>query len=83
MGLYVISKDGADAVDKPEDVGIVIEGVELLRNLQSVSFGCAMLFSLIYTLNLSYLQKLKFTLPFYLFFDPTGFFGMCAPCWNC
>lgn len=30
MGLYVIQKKGADDVEKPEDVGVVIEGVELL-----------------------------------------------------
>ncbi|XP_078024484.1 uncharacterized protein LOC144463594 [Epinephelus lanceolatus] len=65
MGLYVIRKNGADAVDKPEDVGVVIEGVELLHNLQSVSFGWAMLFGLIYTLNLCYPQELKFTFEFF------------------
>ena len=29
--------------------------------LVSISFGCAMLFGLIYTLNLTYPQELKFT----------------------
>lgn len=61
----MIRKDGADTVDKPEDVGVVIEGVELLRNLQSVAFGWAMLFGLIYTLNLSYPQEVKFTFEFF------------------
>ncbi|XP_058500363.1 uncharacterized protein LOC131469446 [Solea solea] len=65
MGLYVIQKEGADEEGKPEDVGVVIEGVELLCNLGSVSFGCAMLFGLIYTLNLSYPQELKFTFEFF------------------
>lgn len=54
MGLYVIQKESADDEGKPEDVGVVIEGVELLCELRSISFGCAMLFGVIYTLNLSY-----------------------------
>ncbi|XP_030274368.1 uncharacterized protein LOC115582533 [Sparus aurata] len=54
IGLYVIRKDGADTVDKP-----------VLRNLQSVAFGWAMLFGLIYTLNLSYPQEVKFTFEFF------------------
>lgn len=65
MGLYVIQKEGFDDEDKPSDVGVVIEGVELLSNLQSISFGCAMLFGLIYALNLSYPQELKFTFEFF------------------
>lgn len=59
MGLYVIQKEGADDEGKPEDVGVVIEGV------RSISFGCAMLFGVIYTLNLSYPQELKFTFEFF------------------
>lgn len=65
MGLYVIQKEGADDEEKPEDVGVVIEGVELLCKLGSISYGCAMLFGLIYTLNLSYPQELKFTFKFF------------------
>lgn len=47
MGLYVIRKDAADEEDKPEDDGVVIEDVELLCKLLSISFGCPMLFGLI------------------------------------
>lgn len=65
MGLYVIQREGADDEEKPEDVGVVIEGVELLCKLGSISFGCAMLFGLIYTLNLSYPQELNFTFEFF------------------
>ncbi len=65
MGLYVIQKEGADDEEKPEDVGVVIEGVELLCKLGSISFGCALLFGLIYTLNLSYPQELNFTFEFF------------------
>ena len=65
MGLYVIRKEGADDEEKPEDVGVVIEGSELLSKLQSISFGWVMLFGLIYTLNLRYPQDLKFTFEFF------------------
>ncbi|KAI4820784.1 hypothetical protein KUCAC02_028752 [Chaenocephalus aceratus] len=64
MGLYVIRNEGAQEEDGPEDVGVIIEGVELLSNLRSISSGWAMLFGLIYTLNLSYPQELKFTFEF-------------------
>lgn len=61
----MIQKEGADDEGKPEDVGVVIEGVDLLCELRSISFGCAMLFGVIYTLNLSYPQELKFTFEFF------------------
>ncbi|KAI9535874.1 hypothetical protein NQZ68_039535, partial [Dissostichus eleginoides] len=61
MGLHVIRNEGAHEEDGPEDVGVIIEGVELLSNLRSISFRWAMLFGLIYTLNLSYPQELKST----------------------
>ncbi|XP_056297690.1 uncharacterized protein LOC130211094 isoform X1 [Pseudoliparis swirei] len=64
MGLHVVRKEGADAGEEPEHVGVVIEGVELLSNLGSVSFGFSMLFGLIYCLNMSYPQGLKFTFEF-------------------
>ncbi|KAI9527428.1 hypothetical protein NQZ68_030880 [Dissostichus eleginoides] len=64
MGLHVIRNEGAHEEDGPEDVGVIIEGVELLSNLRSISFGWAMLFGLIYTLNLSYPQELKSTFEF-------------------
>ncbi|XP_034082371.1 sterile alpha motif domain-containing protein 3-like isoform X2 [Gymnodraco acuticeps] len=64
MGLYVIRNEGAQEEDGPEDVGVIIEGVELLSNLRSISLGWAMLFGLIYTLNLSYPPELKFTFEF-------------------
>jgi len=58
----VIRKEGAGAEDEPEDV---MEGVQLLQYLKSVSFGLVMLFGLIYTLNLSYPQSVKFTFEFF------------------
>ncbi len=62
MGIYVIRVDGADPGDEMyADVGVVLEGVEVLQNLQSVTLGCVMLFGLIYALNLSYPKNLKST----------------------
>uniref|UniRef100_A0A8P4K8V7 Uncharacterized protein n=1 Tax=Dicentrarchus labrax TaxID=13489 RepID=A0A8P4K8V7_DICLA len=65
MGMYVIRQEGAKEKDELEDVGVVIEGVELLSNLRSISLGFAILFGLIYTLNLSYPQELKYTFEFF------------------
>lgn len=42
-------------VEQPEDVGLVLEGVEMLINLSSILFG------VIYALKLSYKLELKFT----------------------
>ena len=62
MGIYVIRAEGAGPGDEPfADVGIVLEGVEVLQNLKSVTLGCVMLLGLIYALNLSYPKDLKCT----------------------
>ncbi|KAF7644768.1 hypothetical protein LDENG_00215950 [Lucifuga dentata] len=60
MSIYIIWKDGADA-EEPEDVGFILEAVEVLCNLQSLTLGFNMLFGLIYDLNLNYLEELKCT----------------------
>lgn len=60
MGVYVIQKDGEWPED-PEDVGVLIEGVEVLSSLANVGMACALLFGLIYCLNLQYPQDLKCT----------------------
>lgn len=61
MGIYVIRKQGVDITEKPEDIGIAIEGVVVLNDLGNVACACALLFGLIYALNLSYPSNLKFT----------------------
>ena len=41
----MIRVEGAGPEDEMyADVGVVLEGVELLQNLQSVSLGCVMVF---------------------------------------
>lgn len=61
VGVYVIQKEGEWPED-PEDVGVLIEGVvEVLSSLANVGMACALLFGLIYCLNLQYPQDLKCT----------------------
>lgn len=57
MVVFVIREEG----DPLHDIGVVVEGVQVFSNLQSLAHGCAMLFSLIYALNLSYPSELKHT----------------------
>lgn len=61
MGVYVIQKEGAEPGDDPEDIGVLIEGVEVLSGLGNIAMACALLFGLIYCLNLNYPAELKRT----------------------
>lgn len=56
--IYVV-KDTANS--EPSDVGIVIEGVVALRDLENVALASAMLFGLFYALNMHYPTKLRYT----------------------
>ncbi|XP_029970153.1 uncharacterized protein LOC115404937 [Salarias fasciatus] len=59
LGIYTIKVEGGDATTPPADVGIVIEGVEVLHDLGDVASACALLMGVIYALNLSYPKELK------------------------
>ncbi|KAJ8369572.1 hypothetical protein SKAU_G00096000 [Synaphobranchus kaupii] len=61
MAVFVIRKEGEGLQWPPEDIGIVIEGVEVLHELTSVASACALLLGLIYTLILAYPKPLHFT----------------------
>lgn len=61
MGIYIVRHEGHDPVDQPVDVGVVIEGTEVLSSLRNAAVAVAMLFGLIYALNLSYPRELKST----------------------
>ncbi|XP_041826561.1 uncharacterized protein LOC121650870 [Melanotaenia boesemani] len=61
MGIYTIRRDG---IQEPEDVGVVIEGVKVLTNLSSVIKAFILLFGLIYALDLSFPDDLKYTFEF-------------------
>ncbi|XP_036974895.1 uncharacterized protein LOC119030968 [Acanthopagrus latus] len=59
LGIYIIKVEGGDATTPPADVGIVIEGVEVLHDLGDVTSACALLMGVIYAVNLSYPTELK------------------------
>ncbi|MEQ2249814.1 hypothetical protein ILYODFUR_033298, partial [Ilyodon furcidens] len=57
MGVYVISKEGAEPEDDPEGIGVLIEGADAPSVLGNIAQACALVFGLIYCLNLSLNQK--------------------------
>uniref|UniRef100_A0A3Q2T7Y7 PB1 domain-containing protein n=1 Tax=Fundulus heteroclitus TaxID=8078 RepID=A0A3Q2T7Y7_FUNHE len=59
LGIYSIKVKGGDATTPPADVGIVVEGVEVLHDLGDIASVCALLMGVIYALNLSYPKGLK------------------------
>ena len=63
-GVYVIEQEGAQPGDNHEDIGVLIEGVEVFTCLGSIVVACSQLFRLIYCLNLSYPTELKCTFQF-------------------
>ena len=60
----MIQHPGASVDQLPEDVGIVVEGVQVLSGLKDVATACALLFGIIYDLNLSYPADLRYTFKF-------------------
>ena len=69
LGIYSISVEGGDATIPPADGGIVIEGVEVLHDLGYIASACACLMGVIYSLNLSYPQELKASVPSWMLAD--------------
>ncbi|XDV48216.1 hypothetical protein PO909_017667 [Leuciscus waleckii] len=66
MGIYkVLSEDHGQGDGRFTDVCVVLEGVEVLHNLQNVTHAFVMLYGLIYALNLSYPKSLKCTFEVY------------------
>ncbi|XP_065107472.1 sterile alpha motif domain-containing protein 3-like [Paramisgurnus dabryanus] len=61
LGIYVINPEGAHATDPYQDVGIIIEGIKILENLNNVAHACSMMLGLIYAFNLAYPQDLRYT----------------------
>uniref|UniRef100_A0A3B4D8X7 Uncharacterized protein n=1 Tax=Pygocentrus nattereri TaxID=42514 RepID=A0A3B4D8X7_PYGNA len=61
MAVCAIRREGEGLLEPPEDIGIVIEGVEVLHELTSFASACALLLGLIYVLNLAYPKPLRFT----------------------
>lgn len=65
MAIYTVRAEGDGPGGQLADVGVVLEGVEVLHNLQSINHACVMLYGLIYALNLSYPKSLKNTFEVY------------------
>ena len=61
MAVFVIQKEGEGREERPADIGIIIEGVEVLHELTSVASAVALLLGLIYALILAYQKPLRFT----------------------
>ncbi|KAF3693894.1 hypothetical protein EXN66_Car009570 [Channa argus] len=45
MGVYVILKDGALPDDNPHDIGVLIEGMEVLTGLGNIALACAVIWT--------------------------------------
>lgn len=61
LGFFAIKMEGAEPADGLADVGIIIEGVEVLHNHDNIANAVAILFGLMYSLDLSYPTNLKYT----------------------
>ena len=51
VGIFVVKKD---ATSRPEDIGIVLEGLQIMQGMDNAALAAAMLFGLMYVLNLNY-----------------------------
>ncbi|KAK7916500.1 hypothetical protein WMY93_012261 [Mugilogobius chulae] len=65
IGIYAILHEADDENNDPEEVGVIIEGVTVLRDLRELSIAFPLLFGLMYVLNLNYPPDLKYTFEFF------------------
>uniref|UniRef100_A0A3B3SAE6 Uncharacterized protein n=1 Tax=Paramormyrops kingsleyae TaxID=1676925 RepID=A0A3B3SAE6_9TELE len=56
VGIYILKSQ-----DRFEDIGIVLEGQKVLQGLDNFALAVAMLFGLMYALNLNYPPEMKYT----------------------
>ncbi|KAJ7999753.1 hypothetical protein DPEC_G00197690, partial [Dallia pectoralis] len=59
VGIYVFKENASS--NEPEDIGIVLQGIKVLQDLDNVALAVAMLFGLMYALNFSYPPGLRCT----------------------
>ncbi|KAL6483837.1 hypothetical protein MHYP_G00087090 [Metynnis hypsauchen] len=59
VGIYVAKETPSS---NSSDVGVIIEGVVVLRGLENVAVATAMLFGFFYILNMKYPSKLHYTM---------------------
>ena len=60
MAVFVF-RENSSLLQQPKEIGIIIDGVEVLTELSSVAAGVVMLFGLCYALNMEYLKGFRFT----------------------
>ncbi|CAL8268785.1 unnamed protein product [Boreogadus saida] len=60
MAVFVF-RENSSLLQQPKEIGIIIDGVEVLTELPSVAAGVVMLFGLCYALNMEYLKGFRFT----------------------
>ncbi|XDV34354.1 hypothetical protein PO909_004518 [Leuciscus waleckii] len=60
MAITVTPKPGASTSNSPKNIGIVIEGVEVITGLGDIARACSVLLGLTYSLNLD-CPRLKYT----------------------
>ena len=61
MAIIVTPKPRASTSNSPLNIGIVIEGVEVITGLGYIARACSVLLGLTYALNLDYPRQLKYT----------------------
>ncbi|XP_042578887.1 uncharacterized protein LOC122137191 [Cyprinus carpio] len=61
MAITVTPKPGASTSNSPKNIGIVIEGMEVITGLGDIARACSVLLGLTYALNLDYPRQLKYT----------------------
>ena len=61
MAVFVF-RENSSLLQQPKEIGIIIDGVEVLTELPSAAAGVVMLFRLYYAPNMEYLQGFRFTL---------------------
>lgn len=59
--MAVSPKPGAITSNTPKNIGIVIEGVEVITGLGDIARACSVLLGLTYAMNLKYPTQLKYT----------------------
>lgn len=59
--VVFVFRENSSLLQQPQDIGIIIDGVEVLNELPSVTVGVVMLFGLCYALNMEYPQGFRFT----------------------
>ena len=58
VGIYVLREHGSS---EPEDIGVVLEGLKALTDLDSILLAVTMMLGLMYALNLRYPPDLRYT----------------------